>query len=158
MARQPVPTPNPGPEWQSSEGPPTHCPPPIVQHVPPQAVRWPPLVGWPPGPTRRQSQDQVTDPCARSFKVRPPLLLLPEFNNQLVHNFHSKGVVGRAPERKFHSRGHRRLECGMLLNHLGVVEGSDPHPLRQVTPHSWRTDYNKVLVLDTPSYTPPTAS
>jgi hypothetical protein len=62
-------------------------------------------------PPRRRCHDQVIGPCTGSFKARPPLLLLLEFSNQLVHNFHLEGFIGRAPERELRGRGHPPLEC-----------------------------------------------
>jgi hypothetical protein len=57
------------------------------------------------------------------------LLLLPEHGDQLIHNVHPEGFSGRAPEYGLHSRTHRQLERGKLLDQLGVAEDSNPHSL-----------------------------
>jgi hypothetical protein len=81
-------------------------------------------------PIERRSKDQVTNPHNGFLKVQVPLLLLLKPSNQLIHNFHLEGFSGQAPEHKLRGGGHRSSENGKLLDHLGVVEGTNLHSLR----------------------------
>jgi hypothetical protein len=82
-----------------------------------------------------------------SLKARPSLFLLPELGNQLIHNFHSEGFGGQMSEHNFCGGRYHRLERQKLLDHLSMAEGTDLHPLQQVTSHHRRTDYGKAQLV-----------
>jgi hypothetical protein len=46
-------------------------------------------------------------------------------------------------QHRLHGRGHHRSKSGKLSGHLGVVEGSNSYPLRQVIPHPWWANNGK---------------
>jgi hypothetical protein len=45
------------------------------------------------------------------------------------------------PKHRLRGGRHHHSVHGKLLGHLDVVEGSEPHSLKQVAPHPQRTDY-----------------
>jgi hypothetical protein len=63
------------------------------------------------------------------LKVRPLIILLLELGDQLIHKFNLEGLSGRVPEHELRGERHRRPECGKLLSHLSMADGSDLHPL-----------------------------